>query len=91
MPKATGFASSMKKRTDDAPAPKSALEEARQEDSATKAPSRAGKTPVTAFVAKPVLRQLKLLTVELEMSQQDIIIAALSDYFEKNEKQPIQR
>ena len=44
-------------------------------------PSRSGKRPVTAYVEKPAHKQLRSLGIDLEKSNQDMIIEALNDYF----------
>jgi hypothetical protein len=47
-------------------------------------PSRAGKKPVTAYVAKTAHKQLRSLGLDLEKSNQDMIVEALNDYFTRH-------
>lgn len=48
-------------------------------------PSRSGKKPVTAYVEKTAHKQLRLLGLDLEKSNQDMIVEALNDYFERHD------
>ena len=50
-----------------------------------KPPSRVGKKPVTAYVSKEIYRRIRLLGIELEKSNQDIVKDALADYLRKHE------
>ena len=47
-------------------------------------PSREGKKPVTAYLEKDAHKQLRVLGIDLEKSNQDMIIEALNDYFERH-------
>lgn len=47
-------------------------------------PSREGKKPVTAYLEKDVHKQLRVLGIDLEKSNQEMIIEALNDYFERH-------
>lgn len=49
-----------------------------------RAPSREGKKPVTAYVTKEVHKQLRVLGIELEKSNQEMITEALNDYFARH-------
>lgn len=49
----------------------------------TRAPSRRGKKPVTAYVPKDVHKRLRLLGIELDKSTQEMITEALDDYFKR--------
>lgn len=51
---------------------------------ATRPPSRQGKKPVTAYVDKEMHRQLRSLGLDLEKSNQEMILEALKDYFERH-------
>ncbi|NIP14579.1 MAG: hypothetical protein GWM88_07575 [Pseudomonadales bacterium] len=51
---------------------------------ATRPPSRQGKKPVTAYVDKQVHKQLRSLGLELEKSNQEMILEALNDYFARH-------
>ena len=51
---------------------------------ATRPPSRLGKKPVTAYVDKQTHKQLRSLGLELEKSNQEMILEALHDYFERH-------
>lgn len=51
---------------------------------ANRPPSRQGKKPVTAYVDKQVHKQLRSLGLELEKSNQEMILEALNDYFERH-------
>lgn len=48
-------------------------------------PSRAGKKPVTAYVEKSAHKQLRSLGLDLEKSNQDMIVEALNDYFTRHD------
>lgn len=52
---------------------------------ANRPPSRQGKKPVTAYVDKQIHRRLRSLGLELEKSNQEMIVEALNDYFERHE------
>ena len=58
--------------------------DARPPAMATRPPSRRGKKPVTAYVDKQVHKQLRSLGLELEKSNQEMILEALNDYFERH-------
>ncbi len=47
-------------------------------------PSRIGKKPVTAYVAKNAHKQIRSLGLDLDKSTQDMIVEALNDYFERH-------
>jgi len=47
---------------------------------------RAGKKAVVAYVEPAVVRQLKVLCAELEITQQDAVIEAMNDWFLKHGK-----
>ena len=57
--------------------------------SSNRAPSRIGKVSLNAHASPRELQKLKILAAELNMSQQDIILTALSEYFVKKGKRPI--
>lgn len=50
----------------------------------TRPPSRQGKKPVTAYVDKQTHKQLRTLGLDLEKSNQEMILEALNDYFERH-------
>ena len=50
----------------------------------TRPPSRQGKKPVTAYVDKEMHKQLRSLGLDLEKSNQEMILEALKDYFERH-------
>jgi hypothetical protein len=54
-----------------------------------KAPCRMGKKPVTGWFPADVVRQLKQIGLEKDMSVQEMIREALNDYFAKNRKPEI--
>ena len=47
---------------------------------AQRPPSRAGKKPVTAYVSKDKHKQLRLLGIELDKSNQEMVTEALDMY-----------
>ncbi len=47
-------------------------------------PSRQGKKPVTAYVDKEIHKQLRVLGLDLEKSNQEMIVEALNDYLERH-------
>ena len=49
-------------------------------------PSRVGKRPVTSYVDKATHKRLRMLAIELEKSNQQILHEALQDYLDKHEK-----
>ena len=49
-----------------------------------KPPSRSGKKPVTAYVEKTAHKQLRSLGLDLDKSNQDMIVEALNDYFSRH-------
>jgi len=49
-----------------------------------KPPSRSGKKPVTAYVGKTAHKQLRSLGLDLDKSNQDMIVDALNDYFTRH-------
>ncbi len=53
-------------------------------DRAPRASGREGKKPVTAYVSKRVHKQLRILGIELEKSNQEMITEALDDYFARH-------
>ena len=52
--------------------------------STARPPSREGKKPVTAYLEKDVHKQLRVLGIDLEKSNQEMIIEALNDYFARH-------
>jgi len=51
--------------------------------------SRQNKKSLNAFVQPEVAKQMKLLSVELEKTQQDLFLEAINELFIKYGKQPI--
>lgn len=51
---------------------------------AARPPSREGKRPVTAYLEKDAHKQLRVLGIHLEKSNQQMIIEALNDYIERH-------
>lgn len=49
-------------------------------------PSRVGKKPVTAYVSKDVHRRLRLLGIDLEKSNQEMLEEALDAYFKEHRR-----
>lgn len=47
-------------------------------------PSRAGKKPVTAYVSRDIYKQLRLLGIELEKSNQQMVSEAVEDYLKRH-------
>lgn len=47
-------------------------------------PSRVGKKPVTAYVSRDVHKQLRMLGLELDKSNQEMLSEALEDYFARH-------
>lgn len=56
----------------------------RANDKPSRPPSREGKRPVTAYLEKDAHKQLRVLGIDLEKSNQEMIIEALNDYFERH-------
>ena len=53
-------------------------------------PSRVGKKPVTAYVDRDLHKQIRRLGIELDKSNQDIVLEAVEAYL-KNHQQAIER
>ena len=56
---------------------------------ATLPPSRQGKKALTVFFDPDVIKQVKLIGVNQDMSNQDMLAEALNDYFAKHGKAQI--
>lgn len=52
-------------------------------------PSRRGKKPLTVYLDPAVIKQLKIIGIETETTNQDMVIDALNDFFTKHGKPPI--
>ena len=81
-----------RKRADDAHEPQaapSAGSETPTSEAGWKAPSRRGRTTITAFVDVPTHQQFRILSVEQRRSGQQLLIEAVNDLFRKYGKEPI--
>ena len=54
-----------------------------------KAPSRHGRTAISAYVEEQAHQQFRMLSVELKRSGQNLLIEAVNDLFKKYGKPPI--
>ena len=54
-----------------------------------KAPSRSGRTSITAFVDAQTHQQYRILSIEQRRSGQQLLIEAVNDLFRKYGKAPI--
>ncbi len=52
-------------------------------------PSRQGKKALTVYLDPDVIKQVKLIGIEAEMSNQDMLREALNDFFIKHSKAQI--
>lgn len=52
-------------------------------------PSRRGKKPLTVYLDPAVIKQLKMIGLESDSTNQDMVIEALNDFFTKHGKPPI--
>ena len=68
---------------DSTPPPTPQLKRATPTKTAYKAPTRIGKRQLALYVDPQVLKQLKLIALDADISQQEILRQALNDYFEK--------
>ena len=68
--------------------PKTPIKESASQQKNT-APSRQGKRGIVAYVDPLVIRELKILSADIEKSQQDLFVEALNDLFIKHGKKPI--
>jgi len=98
-PKAS-FAESMKRKppataqqraeSEPTPAPQAVEQQPERAEKASTKPatqaSRAGKSPLIAYVDKAFVRQLKQYCLDHDTTQQQVIIEALNEYFEKRQK-----
>lgn len=82
------------KRSGDADEPQGAPEvrpESATAEAGWRAPSRRGRTAITAFVDAQTHQQFRMLSVEQRQSGQKLLIEALNDLFRKYGKRPIAR
>jgi hypothetical protein len=66
-----------------------AQKEPEKEISSNVPETRRGKKTITTFVFPEVLKQLKLLGIEKEMTNQELMYEALNELFKKYNKKPI--
>ena len=81
-----------RKRADDANEPRAAPEagpETPTAEAGWKAPSRRGRTTITAFVDVQTHQQFRILSIEQRRSGQQLLIEAVNDLFRKYGKEPI--
>lgn len=81
-----------RKRSDDTDEPQTTPDtspEASSADAAWKAPSRRGRTAISAFVDVQTHQQFRILSIEQRRSGQQLLIEAVNDLFRKYGKKPI--
>ena len=61
----------------------------RRHEAGWKAPSRRGRTSITAFVDVQTHQQFRILSIEQRRSGQQLLIEAVNDLFRKYGKEPI--